>query len=455
MADMSSLSNLYELLNKEPPFSQMAERAVLGGMLKEPDEAVPKAIELLKSEYFYENVHQQLFSIIRSFFSDGKQYTVINIIEELVKRGLFTNDQMAKTYLLGISDLVASVKNIESLCNIIIEKYNVRQLLVVANDIIENVNDGSIDAASMLDLAEQKIYNIRQGKDIDGLTKLDKILVETFNHLDEISGPDAKAHLGAKTGFSQIDEITTGLNDSDLIIIAARPAVGKSAFAINIATNVCKRIDKSVVIFSLEMGKEQLAGRILSSEAMVNNTVLRSGKFDHDDWSKLAQAASRLSKLPMYIDDTGSVTVPQMKAKLRRVENLGLVVIDYIQLMQSTNRSQGRVNEVSEITRQLKLMAKDLNVPVIALSQLSRAVEKDDRKPKLSDLRDSGSIEQDADIIMFLHRDYYGNDAERSQSDADCIIAKNRHGSMDTVKLQWIGEYTLFRGVDFRRDDNI
>lgn len=455
MAGMSSLSNLYELLNKEPPFSQMAERAVLGGMLKEPDEAVPKAIELLKSEYFYENVHQQLFSIIRSFFSDGKQYTVINIIEELVKRGLFTNDQMAKTYLLGISDLVASVKNIESLCNIIIEKYNVRQLLVVANDIIENVNDGSIDAASMLDLAEQKIYNIRQGKDIDGLTKLDKILVETFNHLDEISGPDAKAHLGAKTGFSQIDEITTGLNDSDLIIIAARPAVGKSAFAINIATNVCKRIDKSVVIFSLEMGKEQLAGRILSSEAMVNNTVLRSGKFDHDDWSKLAQAASRLSKLPMYIDDTGSVTVPQMKAKLRRVENLGLVVIDYIQLMQSTNRSQGRVNEVSEITRQLKLMAKDLNVPVIALSQLSRAVEKDDRKPKLSDLRDSGSIEQDADIIMFLHRDYYGNDAERSQSDADCIIAKNRHGSMDTVKLQWIGEYTLFRGVDFRRDDNI
>ncbi|MBR1749721.1 MAG: replicative DNA helicase [Ruminococcus sp.] len=454
MADMSSLSNMYELLNKEPPFSQMAERAVLGGMLKEPDEAVPKAIELLKAEYFYENVHQQLFSIIRANFTDGKQYTVIDIIEELVKRGLFTNDQMAKTYLLGISDLVASVKNIESLCNIIIEKYNIRQLLTIANDIIDNVNEGSLDAAGMLDLAEQKIYNIRQGKEIDGLTKLDAILVDTFNHLDEISGPDAKAHLGARTGFSQIDEITTGLNDSDLVIIAARPAVGKSAFAINIATNVCKRTNKSVVIFSLEMGKEQLASRMLSTEAMVNNTVLRSGKFERDDWGKLAQAASRLSKLPMYIDDTGSVTVPQMKAKLRRVDNLGLVVVDYIQLMESSNRSQGRVNEVSEITRQLKLMAKDLNVPVVALSQLSRAVEKADRKPMLSDLRDSGSIEQDADIIMFLHRDYYGNDAERSQSDADCIIAKNRHGSMDTVKLQWIGEYTLFRGVDFRRDDN-
>ncbi|MBR6337120.1 MAG: replicative DNA helicase [Ruminococcus sp.] len=453
MAGADSLENVYELLNKEPPFSQLAERSVIGGMLRFPEEAVPSAVELLKAEFFYEHLHQQMFSLIVNAYSDNKGFTVIDIINELVKRGLFTNEDMAKTFIMGLSDYVASVKNIESYCKLIIEKYNVRKLLSVATDIIDNVNEGTMDATSMLDIAEQKIYDIRQGKEIDGLTRLDSILVETYAHLEEISGPEAKEHLGARTGFAQIDEITTGLNNTDLIIIAARPAVGKSAFAINIATNVCKKTQKDVVIFSLEMGKEQLASRMLATEALVNNTSLRSGKFEKNEWERLAEATIRLSKLPMYIDDTGSVTVPQMKAKLRRVKNLGLVVIDYIQLMESPNKGQGRVNEVSEITRQLKLMAKELNVPVIALSQLSRAVEKNERKPMLSDLRDSGSIEQDADIIMFLHRDYYGNDADRSQSEADCIIAKNRHGTMATVKLAWIGEYTLFRGMDIRHDD--
>lgn len=452
--ESNGLGNLYELLHKEPPYSQMAEQSVLGAMINDPDNAVPKAVELLKSEYFYEPLHQQLFSLISNSFSDSKEFSVVSIVDELVKRGLFTTDVMAKKYILGISDYVASVKNVSSLCEIIIEKYNIRSLLLVANEIIDDVNDGSLNARDMLDRAEQKIFNIRQGREVEGLTKLDSILVDTYNHLQEISGPDAKDHLGAKTGFAQLDEITTGLNNSDLIIIAARPAVGKSAFAINIATNVCKRTMKDVVIFSLEMGKEQLASRMLATEALVNNTTLRSGKFENDDWPKLAQATIRLSGLPIYIDDTGSVTVPQMKAKLRRVDNLGLVVIDYIQLMEGTKNNQSRVNEVSEITRQLKLMAKELNVPVIALSQLSRAVEKNERKPVLSDLRDSGSIEQDADIIMFLHRDYYGNDADKSQSEAECIIAKNRHGSMATVKLAWIGEYTLFRGIDIRRDEN-
>ncbi len=454
MAGKDSLANVYELLGKDPPFSQLAERSVIGGMLRSPEEAVPSAVELLKAEYFYEPIHQQMFSIIVNAYSDNKGFTIIDMINEFVKRDIFTNEDMAKTFIMGLTDFVASVKNIESYCNLIIEKYNVRKLLSVATEIIDNVNEGTMNSTTMLDIAEQKIYDIRQGKEIDGLTKLDTILAETYAHLEEISGPDAKNHLGAKTGFAQIDEITTGLNNTDLIILAARPGVGKSAFAINIATNMCKKTMKDVVIFSLEMGKEQLASRMLSTEALVNNTALRSGKFESKDWEELAKATIRLSKLPIYMDDTGSVTVPQMKAKLRRVKNLGLVVIDYIQLMESTNKSQGRVNEVSEITRQLKLMAKELNVPVIALSQLSRAVEKNERKPMLSDLRDSGSIEQDADIIMFLHRDYYGNDADRAQSEADCIIAKNRHGTMATVKLAWIGEYTLFRGIDIRHDDN-
>ena len=453
MAGTDSLEKLLEVAEIDPPFSKLAERSVLGGMLRSPEEAVPTAIENLKAEYFYVPLHQQMFSLIVNAYSDNKGFTVIDIIDELVKRGLFTNEEMAKTFIMGLSDFVASVKNIENFCDKIIEKYNIRKLLSVAVEMIDNVREGVLDSRSMLDIAEQKIYDIRQGKEIDGLTRLDSILVETYTHLEEISGPEAKEHLGARTGFAQIDEITTGLNNTDLVILAARPGVGKTAFAINMATNVCKKTMKDVVIFSLEMGKEQLAARMLSTEALVNNTALRSGKFEKKDWEKLAEATIRLSKLPMYVDDTGSVTVPQMKAKLRRVKNLGLVVIDYIQLMESTNKGQGRVNEVSEITRQLKLMAKELNVPVIALSQLSRAVEKNERKPMLSDLRDSGSIEQDADIIMFLHRDYYGNDEERAQSEADCIIAKNRHGTMATVKLAWIGEYTLFRGMDIRHDD--
>ena len=253
----------------------------------------------------------------------------------------------------------------------------------------------------------------------------------------------------ASSGFSDLDAVTTGLNRTDLIVLAARPAMGKSALAINMAVNCCKKTGRDVAIFSLEMGKEQLASRILSSEAKVNNTSLRNGQISEEDWNKLAQAADVIGRLPIYLDDGAGITVPQMKAKLRRMKNLGLVVIDYIQLMESPNKHSSRVNEVSEITRQLKLMAKDLNVPVIALSQLSRNSEKrDDKRPMLSDLRESGSIEQDADIILFLYRGaYYEQDSE-DKSVAECIVAKNRHGQTATVELGWTGEYTLFTSLN-------
>jgi len=247
--------------------------------------------------------------------------------------------------------------------------------------------------------------------------------------------------------------VTTGLNKSDLIILAARPAMGKSAFALNIAVNCCKQTMKDVVIFSLEMGKEQLVSRMLSSESLVNNTNLRSGKISNEEWVKLAEGTEILSKLPIYLDDGAGINVPQMKAKLRRMRNLGLVVIDYLQLMSSPNRHTNRVTEVSEITRQLKLMAKELNVPVIALSQLSRSSEsRTDKRPLLSDLRESGSIEQDADIILFLYRDAYYEKESADQTVAECIVAKNRHGTTGTINLSWIGEYTLFRGIDMRRE---
>ena len=440
-----------EILGRELPYSLEAEQAVLGGVLLDPT-ILPKVIEILKPESFYRPQHQQLFSIMMRMFTTAKTEDIITVINESVAMGIFETSAMAKTYLSGIMESVPSTANIESYCEIIKEKAQIRSLINIANDIIETANEGSVDSQTMLDSAEQKIYDIRQGE-IQGLSRIDSVIIDTYTHLQELSGPDADQHLGARTGFAQLDAVTTGLNKSDLIIIAARPAMGKSAFALNIAANACKNTMKDVVIFSLEMGKEQLVSRMLASEAMVNNTCLRTGKLTPDDWAKLAAGTEALQRLPIYLDDGAGINVPQMKAKLRRMKNLGLVIIDYLQLMSSPNKHTSRVTEVSEITRQLKLMAKELNVPVIALSQLSRSSEKrEDKRPMLSDLRESGSIEQDADIILFLHRDAYYNKETADQTMAECIVAKNRHGSTGTVNLAWIGEYTLFRGLDMRRE---
>ena len=446
--DLSSSS----VLGRPVPFADEAEEAVLGGILRDPS-VLPTVIEILRPDNFYRPQHQQLYSIIMRMFATGGKEDVITVIDEAVKLGVFETSAMAKSYLMGIMEMVPSTGNIESYCHIIEEKSRIRSLISAANQILEKAYDGGEDSQTQLDAAEQAIFDIRQGREVQGLTKISDVIVETFDHLQEISGPDAKEHLGAKTGFSQLDALTTGLNRTDLIILAARPAMGKSAFALNIAVNMCKSTKRDVVIFSLEMGKEQLVSRMLASEALVNNTLLRSGKLEPSDWGKIADAADTLSQLPIYFDDGAGATVPQMKAKLRRMRNLGLVVIDYIQLMQAASKNVSRVEAVSEITRSLKLMAKELNVPVIALSQLSRSVEKrDDKRPILSDLRESGSIEQDADIIMFLYRDaYYADNGD--QSVAECIVAKNRHGQTDKVQLGWIGEYTLFRSLDFRRED--
>lgn len=441
------------LLGRELPYSQEAEEAVIGGVLLDPN-CLPKVIELLKPESFYRPQHQQLFSIIMSLFSTGAKDDIIVVVNEAVNRGIFESSAMARSYLTGLMENVPSTANIESYCKIIADKAQIRSLINVANYIIETAGDGSVEPADLLDSAEQKIFDIRQGKDLAGLTPINEVIMETFDHLEEISGADAAQHLGASTGFGQLDAVTTGLNRTDLIIIAARPAMGKSAFALNIAVNTCKATKRDVVIFSLEMGKEQLVSRMLASEAKVNNTLLRTGDLQQEDWDKIAEGADVLSQLPIYLDDGAGATVPQMKAKLRRLRNLGLVVIDYIQLMQSPNQHSSRTQEVSEITRQLKLMAKELNVPVIALSQLSRNSEKrDDKRPMLSDLRESGSIEQDADIIMFLYRDSYYSDSAEDKTVAECHVAKNRHGETGTVRLGWIGEYTLFRGLEFRKDE--
>lgn len=440
------------LISRELPYSLEAEQTVLGALLIDPS-VLSTVLDYLKPECFYREQHREIFSTIIRMFSNGQNADIITVMNEAVAAGIFENAAMAKTYLKGIMESVPSVSNISSYCRIVEDRYYIRSLITAAREIIDDAADGSADAKTMLDSAEQKIYDIRQGKDTKGLTKIDEVVIEAYDRLQKITGPDRDKYLGAKSGFTALDSITSGLNETDLLIIAARPGMGKTSFALNIATNVAKKSNKQVVIFSLEMGKEQLATRMLSSESLVNSHSLKSGRLTPDDWAKLAMGAESLSRMPIYLDDGGGITVPQMKAKLRRLSNLGLVVIDYLQLMEGTKKNSNRVGEISEITRQLKLMAKELKVPVITLSQLNRSAEsRPDHRPMLSDLRESGSIEQDADVILFLFREGYYDQESENQNLSECIVAKNRHGETGKVNLIWNGEFTLFRNYEVNRN---
>lgn len=432
----------------ELPYSLEAEQTVLGALLLDP-ESLSVAMTYIKPDSFYVSKHRDLFAIIIRLFTLGVNADIITVINEAVKEGVFESSSAGKEYLAAIMEGVPTTKNIESYCKIVEEKYYTRQLIVTAREIIEVSSSGQESAEQLLDYAEQKIYDIRQGKAVDGLTKIDEVILEAYDELGRKSGPDKEKYIGAKSGFSDLDNIITGLNKSDLIILAARPAMGKSALALNMAVNVSRRnAETEVVIFSLEMSKEQNVTRMLTSESLVESEFLMKGNISGEQWVKLAQGAERLSKMNIYLDDTAGITVPQMKAKLRRMKNLGLVIIDYLQLMNSGRRIENRVTEISEITRQLKLMAKELNVPVVTLSQLSRSVEsRTDKRPILSDLRESGSIEQDADIVMFLYRDAYYNKDTPDPTLAECIVAKNRHGETGTVNMRFNGKYTLFVGT--------
>lgn len=445
-----------DFLGLEQPNSVEAEQTVLGSMLVDAY-VIPIVVELVKPEYFYQENHKKLFSIIVRLFSVGRDIDFVVLVNESVAMGIFQTEAMAKSYLSGIMEGVPSVSNIRSYCEIVDQMYQKRTLIAAANDILKMSSDSAVDAQTLLDSAEQKIYEIRQGRLTDGMSRIDDVIVPALEKLQQISGKDKEKYLGTKTGFEKLDAVMTGLNDTDLIVLAARPGMGKSAFALNLATNVCKKQgSRSVAIFSLEMGKEQLVTRMLASEALVNNNSLRSGIIDQNEWKQLAKGADELAKMPIYLDETPGITVPQIKAKARRIQNCGLVIIDYLQLMSSPNRHTNRVTEISEITRQLKLMAKELKIPVIILSQLNRGVEgRPDKRPMLSDLRESGSIEQDADIILFLYRDGYYNKDSQDQRTSECIVAKNRHGSTSTVKLGWLGEYTLFRSIDYRDDVDV
>ncbi|WP_316607388.1 replicative DNA helicase [uncultured Ruminococcus sp.] len=441
------------------PYSPEAEQAVLGAILMEPD-AIARVAEILPSaEYFYLNNHRTIYAAMMSMFTSGRPVDQITVLEMLKMERDF-DDATGKTYLVQLAQSCPSIANVENYAHIVRDKYDVRALISAARDIIEDSTEGESEPQMLIDSAEQKIFDIRRGKNIQGLQRIDEVLFQTFDRLDMLSREDDSVK-PVSTGIGDLDRVITGLNRSDLILLAARPGMGKTSFALNIARNVSVIGKKTVAFFSLEMTKEQLASRLLSSEALVGGTKLRTGRLSNEEWERLIGAGDVLKNANMYLDDTPGITVPEMKAKLRRLKRVDLVVIDYLQLMSTGRRDGNRVQEISELTRNLKILAKEIDVPVICLSQLSRASEqRQDHRPQLSDLRDSGSIEQDADIVLFLYRDgYYDREkgAETAQAAVDqnsgeCIVAKNRHGETTIVKLHWQGEFMRFTGTERNRD---
>ena len=360
-------------------------------------------------------------------------------------------------YLANLPEKVPTTANADKYIKIVQEKSEIRDLIKVANEIIELGYDPTEEVDDVIESSEKKIFDLLQDKNQKGYSALKDILVDSFTQLEELY--NRKQHItGVPSGFIDLDYRTAGFHGSELILVAARPAMGKSAFALNIATHAAVRAKVPVAIFSLEMSKEQLVNRILCSEAMVDSNKVRTGKLDEEDWNTLAKAIGPLSEAEIYIDDTPGISVTEIRAKCRKLKlekNIGMVVIDYLQLVQGSGKRVGsREQEISEISRSLKILAKELNVPVIALSQLSRAVEqRQDHKPMLSDLRESGAIEQDADIVMFLYRDDYYNEDSKKRNIAEVIIAKHRGGSTGSIDLGWLGTYTKFVNLEKHMDN--
>lgn len=455
--------NFYHNEDIRMPYSLEAEQAVLGSILADP-ECRHTVFLYLTHDSFYLQQHKDIFLTILKFDSIGIAIDSLAILDELVKGGSFDNESGRK-YLFDLVQMVPSTKNVEVYAKIVREKFYIRTLITFSSETIENAISETLTADELLDTAEQKIYGIRQGKTSDAPSLLkDVIIQDVYETLKNLTGDDKEFYKGYSTGFSDIDNILTGLNKSDLIIIGARPSVGKTSFALNIARNVAVQAKKKVLFFSLEMQREQLAMRVLGTEARVSSKKMMMGQITPDEWKRLGFAVEALNDAQLYFDDQSSLTVPEMKAKVRRLGNVDCVIIDYLGLIHTKVHIENRVNQVGEITRSLKMMAKELNIPVICCAQLSRDVVSHgkSRRPQLSDLRESGSIEQDADIVMLLYReDLYGDDKENDSSEIETddinkiqvIVAKNRHGDIGTVDFAWDAEHTLFIQIDKRRNE--
>ncbi len=443
------------------PFSNDAEQSILGAVLIDPA-VMDEVVLAVKPNYFYVPQNRAVFEILSEMRVLGKPIDYVALLEAIKSEGLMS-EQDGKNYIEHILELVPSAKNVGVYLDIVRERYYVRALIVASREIIEAAESGDGDASSLLDAAEQKIYNIRQDRDIDGLHHIKDIIEnETYVRLTKISNPETRdEYMGIPTGIAQLDRIITGLNKSDLIIVGARPGMGKTSFALNIAANVALKRDKTVCFFSLEMSRDQIAQRLISSMAMIQSEKFRGmGEISKEEWTRIAQAGTELSKSRIYVDETSDITVAEMKAKLRRMPKVDLVIVDYLGLVKPSSKKENRVQEVQDITKNLKNMAKELKVPVLVCAQLSRGnavsggKSRASHKPGLTDLRESGSIEQDADIVMLLYREsYYAdkNDDPENVPDphkAECIIAKNRNGETGTVDLYWDGASTRFTAVD-------
>ena len=432
------------------PFSAIAEQSLLGSILIDPN-SITMVADMISADDFYLEEHRQIYLAMHGMFVTNSQIDLVTLIDELVKKGIYSKSG-GEEYIKVVAQTVPSALNVMDYAKIVKDKSILRQLIAMCDQVSDSAYSEQDEVASVLESAQNKLYAITQGRETRNFRHIREVLTEVYAHLKSMV-TDPSANQGTSTGFRSLDRVLAGMGNSDLVIVGARPGMGKTSFCLNIGTNVAKATKKAVAIFSLEMSAEQLVNRVIASEAMVNSYALRTGELKPEDWEHIAQAASGLSGCDILIDDTPGISVTAMKAKLRRVNNLGLVVIDYLQLMQSDKKIENRTQEVSEISRSLKILAKELNVPVICCSQLSRGTEqRTSKKPMISDLRESGSIEQDADVIIFLYRDEYYKEAgadnvspDTEQNIAEIIVAKNRHGSTDTVKVGWNGQYTQFR----------
>ena len=441
-------------LGRIPPHDIEGEQAIIGSMLTDKD-AVIAAIEILREQDFYREDNRIIYSAILNLYNRSEPIDIITLKAELKSMGKL-EAVGGLEYIVQLPDRVPTTSNVEQYIKIVEEKSMLRALIKTADELITLGYDPTQEVEQVIDTAEKKIFEVMQKKNQKGYSSMKDILIDTFTQLEQLYN-QKEMITGVPTGFADLDYRTSGLHNSDLILVAARPAMGKSAFALNIATHAAVRGKVPVAIFSLEMSKEQMANRILCSEAMVDSAKVRTGKIDDEEWGKLAAASGELSEAGIYIDDTPGISVMEIRAKCRKMKlekNIGLVVIDYLQLVQGSNRKGGsREQEIAEISRSLKILAKEINVPVIALSQLSRAPEQRvDHRPMLSDLRESGSIEQDADIVMFLYRDDYYNEDTDKKNIAEVIIAKHRSGATGTVELLWLGNYTKFANIDRYRE---
>ena len=438
-----------ELVNRVQPNDTIAEQAVLGAMLTDKDSVI-SAVEILRPEDFYREDNKEIYAAMMELYGLGQQIDMITLSNQLKLRG--TLEKVGDfQYISTLIDNVPTTSNVENYVKIVEEKSLLRQLIKTANDILKMGYSQQEDVDTIIEMTEKKVFDVLQTRNSKGYSSMKEVLIDVFDTIEKMVQNKGKVS-GIPSGFIDLDQKISGLNPSALIIVAARPAMGKSAFVLNIANYVAQHDKVPVMIFSLEMSKEEIGNRILASEAQVDSMKIKNGNdISSEEWLKLGQASGRLSNMPLYIDDTPGLTAAELRAKCRKAKlekNIGLVIIDYLQLMEGKSKNASRQQEISDISRSLKILAKELEIPVIALSQLSRATEsRTDHRPMLSDLRESGAIEQDADIVMFIHReDYYDEETEKKNI-AEIIISKNRSGSTGTVELAWLGQYTKFANL--------